>query len=168
LCALALSACGGEQPAAPAQDPTGPSAQVKHSQAAPSPRPSLLDAQGRLKSSGLKVDWFEIPAGFENKGSRPQRHYFVSHEVTMGQLREYLGARMLTGQVDELGEGAVYRAVMPLSASEKAMRFDVEVAAIDQDTGVSLMLDERTFLGAPPLSVQEAARVLAEEQAKAE
>ena len=127
-----------------------------------------LDAQGRLKGSGRHVDWFEIPAGFEERGAPPRRHLFVSHQATMAQLREYLGARMLTGQVDEIGEGAIYRAVMPLSAADGAMRFDVQVDVVDRGKGVSVLLEERTFLGAPPLSPAQAAKALAEEQGRAE
>lgn len=166
--ALGLTACGGSD--SPARGAEGPAAakSAASSVAAPAPKPSPFDAQGNLKASGLKVDWFEIPAGFESAGSRPQHHLFVSHEVSMEQLREFLASRMLTGQVDEQGKGAIYRQVMPITAGAKAMRFDVQVAMIDQGKGVSLALDERTFLGAPPLSPAEAAKVLAEEQARAE
>ncbi len=134
----------------------------------PAPRPAHLDAQGRLKGSGRHVDWFEIPAGFEEQGAPPRRHLFVSRVVTMAQLREYLGARMLTGQVDELGKGAIYRAVMPLSAAADAMRFDVQVDVVDGGKGVSVSLEERSFFGVAPLSPAQAAKVLAEEQARAE
>jgi hypothetical protein len=166
--ALGLTACGGPDSAAPgAEDPAAVKS-VAPSVVASALKPSPFDARGNLKASGLKIDWFEIPAGFESAGSRPQHHLFVSHEVSMEQLREFLASRMLTGQVAEQGKGAIYRGVMPVSAASKAIRFDVQVALIDQGTGVSLALDERTFLGAPPLSPAEAAKVLAAEQARAE
>ena len=168
-CTLGLAACGGRD--SPAQGAaSGPSASnhVEPSAAPPAAKPNPLDAQGHLKPSGRRIDWFEIPAGFEAVGSRPQHHLFVSHSVTIEQLRDFLSARMLTGRVDEMGEGAIYRGVMPISAAAKSMRFDVQVALVDQGKGVSLALDERTFLGAPPLAPEQAAKVLADEQARAE
>lgn len=165
---LCLGACGGDESAPQGSGPSANEAAPPATAAAPAPRPSPLDAQGRLKASGRKIHWLDIPAGFETVGSRPQHHLFVSHEVTMEQLREFLAPRMLTGRVDERGKGAIYRGVMPLSAEANAMRFDVQVDMIDQGTGVSLALDERTFLGAPPLPPAQAKKVLAEEQARAE
>ncbi|MFT3924966.1 MAG: hypothetical protein QM778_20690 [Myxococcales bacterium] len=161
-----LAACSGPA-AGPREEPSSaPKAASVTSAAVRAESP--IDAEGRLKPSGLRIAWFEIPAGFENAASRPQHHAFVSHQVSMTQLRDYLAARMLTGQVDELGEGAIYRSVMPLSAEANAMRFDVQVALVDQGRGVSLTLEERTFLGAPPLSAKEAAKAVAEDQARAE
>src|SRR5690348_15130744 len=108
--ALCFVLCACRRDTAPPQATDAPAASLATpTVTAPTARPSPFDAQGHLKASGLKIDWFEIPAGFENAGSRPQHHLFVSHEVKLDQLREYLAPRMLTGRVDQLGEGAIYR-----------------------------------------------------------
>lgn len=131
-------------------------------------KPVLFDAQGRLKPSGRMLHWFDIPMGFENRASWSQHHVFESREVPVDKLREYLGARMLTGQVQELGQGALYRRVMPLSAEDSAMRFDMQVTVTDQGRLVRLDVDELLFPGVEPLSSQQAAAALKQEQARAD
>jgi hypothetical protein len=121
-----------------------------------------------LKPSGRRVAWFEIPESFEEQNARPRHHYFVSRApIELSQLREYLGTRMLSGEVQEWPLGTRYVNVMPLSAEADAMHFDVRIGEIDQGRGLSLSLEERTFYTPPP-SVQDVAKQLAQERSRAE
>jgi hypothetical protein len=75
---------------------------------------------------------------------------------------------MLTGEVVEMGNGARYRNVLPLSADAKAMRFDVLVLDLGKgNRGVSLTLDERSFY-APMSNPEKASEALREQQNRAE
>ncbi len=166
-CAIMLTtACGGDakdaQPA-PAQRQNTANRAQPVAQA-----PDLYDAQGRLKPSGRMLHWFEIPMGFENTASWSKHHVFESSQVSVEKLREYLGARMLTGRVDELGRGAVYKGVMPLSAEASAMRFDVQVGLTQGGRVVRLDLEELNFPGVEPLSPEQAAEAMRRDRALAE
>jgi hypothetical protein len=162
------SGCGGD--AAKTSEEHSPEAASQQTSGASqaAAEPALFDAAGRLLPSGRKLTWFDIPASFMEAGSRDRHHVFRSDRVTIEQLRDYLSARMLTGRVDELGRGALYHQVMPLSADEGAVRFDVLVNTLDGGRAVSLTLEDVSFLGTPKLDAAEAAEILAREQRQAE
>lgn len=138
--------------------------------AAPAPEPEpLFDAQGRLLPSGRHLEWLELPRGFEETPrSLPRRHEFEARGVTVEQTRAYLAERMFTGQVDTLGEGFIYRAVMPLSGASDAARFDIRVMPKEQGKVVVLGIDTVTYAGAKALPFSEAKRILEEERGRAE
>jgi hypothetical protein len=167
---LSASACsGGDAPSPAKKEPRAQTAAPKPEVAAPKPPLQLFDAEGRLKGSGRRVAWLELPLGFEqDPASRAMHHVFVGRGMTLQQTRDYLSERMLTGEVDDSGEVVRYRAVVPISGGADAMRFDVSVARVEGGQAVKLTLDERTFLGADPLSVPEAREALKREQARAE
>ncbi len=167
-CLLGIStACGGSGSGSDTAQPSAIPGATSRTQAEAA-RPSPYDAEGRLKPSGRMLHWLEIPTGFENTASWAQHHVFESDQVSVEKLREYLAARMLTGQVDELGQGALYRRVMPLSADAKAMRFDIQVGVTEGGRVVRLDLDELLFPGVEPLSPEQAAEALKRDQARAE
>jgi hypothetical protein len=138
--------------------------------AAPAPGPEpLFDVQGRLLPSGRHLEWLELPRGFEETPrSLPRRHEFEAKGVSVEQTRAYLSERMFTGQVDTLGEGFIYRAVMPLSGARDAARFDIRVMPKEQGKVVVLGIDTLGYPGAEALPLSEARRLLEQERARAE
>lgn len=161
--ALALAACGGNAGGNDQADVVVPAPQAVAPKDA-AVRASPFDAEGRLKPSGRMIYWLEIPATFENTASWSKHHVFESKEVPVAKVREYLSARMFTGAVEELGEGALYRNVLPLSAAADAMRFDIQVGLTAGGRVVRIDLDELSFPGVPSLSPEQAAEALKRER----
>jgi hypothetical protein len=161
----ALLACGKGKPS----EATPP---ARRTAAAPAPAAvaeSIYDAQGRLKASSEQVEWLQIPAGFSRKPSTDERHVrFESPTLPIDKVRDFLAARMFTGSVDEAPYHISYRAVMPLDNDPKAVRLDILVAARPALHTVVLEIERLTYGDAKPLTVDEARRVLAREQAQAE
>jgi hypothetical protein len=131
--------------------------------------PSIYDAQGRLKPSGERVDWLEIPMGFRRKEHGYDRHIlFEAQGVSLDKAREFFATRMLTGKVEESLTRQRYVAVMSVAADEAAVRLNVELTLRTFDNSLALDIERLTYGDAKPLPVEEARKVLAREQARAE
>lgn len=159
----ALLACGKGKPSE--ARPPAPRAAAAPAQVAE----SIYDAQGRLKASSEQVEWLQIPASFQRKPSIDARRVrFEAPTLPIDKVRDFLAARMFTGSVEAAPYRISYRAVMPLDNDPKAVRLDIVVAARPALHTVSLEIERLTYGDVKPLSVDEARRVLAREQAQAE
>ena len=166
LLLMSTSACRGDKDQSVRSTTRSPQGQTA---AKPRSRePSPFDDQGNLLASEEKVYWLSLPRGFERSAlSRPRHLVFESAHVPVGKLRDYLAQHMLTGEVDELGEGARYHAVMPIQGGGEDERFDV--SATTPRAGLTLLrVDLLSYPGVKPLSVQQAKAALARERAEAE
>jgi len=133
------------------------------------PAESIYDAQGRLKASREQVEWLEIPMGFQRKPQAYGRHVlFEAQNVPLEKARAFFAARMFTGEVLETAQHVLYRAVLPLSADERAVRLHLELTPRTFDNTLLLDIERISYDGAQPLSVDEARQVLKREQTRAE
>jgi len=115
------------------------------------------------------VDWLQIPMGFRRKPSVDERHVrFEADPLPIDKVREFLSARMFTGEVDETPARSSYRAVLPLENDPKAVRLNVVLTARPTVHSMVLEIERLTYGDAKPLVVDEARRVLARERAQAE
>lgn len=158
-----LGSCKKSEPPAAASEST------KAQAVAAKPKPSLYDAQGRLLPSKVRVEWLEIPVGFERQQVREYgRHVlFESSEVPFEKASAYLSERMLTGQVDETQRDIHYKAVMPVDGRADSTRLDVLLTKLPGDK-LQIDIEPLTYHGVKPLSVEEAKKALREEARHAE
>lgn len=166
LCCLlgGLPSCS-EKPAttpAPARDTPAVSASAAAA-------PSIYDAKGRLKPSKERVEWLEIPMGFERRKQGYERHVlFDARGVPLDKARDFFATRMFTGKVEESATGLFFAAVMPISADQRAVRLNVQLSFRSFDNSLTLDIERLTYDGAKPLTDQEARKALANERARAE
>jgi hypothetical protein len=128
---------------------------------------SPYDAQGRLKASAERVDWLQIPQGFERKPGMDERHpRFEAEQMRLDKVRDFFSERMLTGTVEESPARVVYRAVQPIENDPQAVPLDITLTV--HGRGVSLDFTRFTYGDAKPITEDEARRQLAEERKHAE
>lgn len=118
--------------------------------------------------------------GFKKLAQSYGRHVlFQGPNVPLDKARDFFGARMFTGKVEEGPQQVAYRAVMPMEADARAVRLDVSLSMVravpDPQAGIAagdevlqLDIERLTYDGAQPLSDEQARKALASEQRRAE
>lgn len=158
--ALALLACAcGRKP--PRPEPLAMPAAAKSHVVDTSKR---YEADGSLKGSGKRVEWLELPAGFEPIAKLDQGaiEIFEAELMPFDKACDFLSRRMFTGKVDRGHSHAVYPAVMPLDMNESAPRLNVSLSEEQDKVRLTIVRIPRP---APvtPLSDDEARKILAQE-----
>jgi hypothetical protein len=131
---------------------------------------SPFDAEGRLKPSGARIGWLEIPQGVTLHSSRPG-HYFYLGRLPLNALTKFFDARLFTGKVELLagGTGVRYAAAAAKVAKANDMRFDIQLYASGNKPGeVTVTIDEVPPALTPPISVTDAKSLLRQQQQRAE
>jgi hypothetical protein len=165
LVCCALLGCSKDKPVARELAERSKSA----AQPAKAPVASIYDAQGRLKPGSERVEWLEIPAAFKRSAQSYGRHVlFEAPSVPLEKARDFFGARMFTGTIEEGAQRVFYKAVMPLSADGRAVRLNLQLTERAFDHTLLLDIERLSYEGAKPLSVDEARKALSREQARAE
>jgi hypothetical protein len=114
---------------------------------APPPPEPLYDAEGRLRESDRTVAGVRLPVGLRPLPSTSTRVHRFESEATLDSLRQYFGSRVVTGLVEPLGEGVVYRNATPIERLPGAPPgLDVMVAPV----GANRARVELRELAAPP------------------
>ena len=131
-CLIALllwgPACGDEAaPEAPAAAEPG----VTEPEA-PEEEISPYDNSGELRESDVVVAGLPMPMGIELQYEQDRKHVYVS-ELPIGHLRSYFGRRLVTGQIDESGLGAVYRNAVPREARGGVVALDLSLFPSGRD-----------------------------------
>ncbi len=133
---LLVVGCGRQAPAPPAP-PAPPS--TEDSETAPSAGPTALYASdGSLLPSGEVVAGLPLPRGLEPILSQGREHVYRS-KVPLEKLQRYFGPRLLTGQVEPLGGGVVYRGARPRDARGGVVRLDVKLVPGAAGTRVEIV-----------------------------
>lgn len=93
------------------------------------PRPdALYGADGVLLPSEERVVGIVLPRGLRAVG-RAERRYFFESDEPVEALQRYLGPRLITGEVEPVGSGVIFRRAAPRDARGADVRVDVLVAA---------------------------------------
>ncbi len=127
IASLGLAACGdddGERPPAPVVQEVQPPAPEDDPE-------SLYDREGNLLESDVVVAGLTLPRGLDAAGEMDRFHAYRS-SVPIGKLQAYFGPRLITGQVDQHGSGAVYREAVPREARGGIVKMDVAIIPMSQ------------------------------------
>lgn len=133
--ALGLLACGGGETSTAEQ-------KVDDDRSADPPQPVLPEAQlyddeGLLLESDDVVAGLRLPRGLEHAHTLDRRHIYYS-KLPPKDLLRYFGARVITGQVTQLGEGAVYRAGVPRGVRGGEVKMDVAIRPTKEGAQVEI------------------------------
>jgi hypothetical protein len=163
IAALALVGCG--------RKPPKPEPLVMPAPAHGPPVVVLADfyeRDGSLKSSGTRVHWLELPAGFTRSAARSSdtRDVYEAPALPFEKVCNFLSKRMFTGKVETTPNRARYALAMPLDMNEKAVRLNVSV--IQADGTITLDVERQPSTDVKPLSEQEARALLNDERERAE
>ena len=122
LIMAAAGACSSDAPSGPPTIP--PEDRSGHAGIAD----SIFDANGNLKPSGEELLGLTLPMGLEPQPSgNPRMHRYWGSEVPVQALMRFFGPRLVTGQVDRIGSGAIYRQAIPRDARGSALKVDVGI-----------------------------------------
>lgn len=91
------------------------------------PRPdALYDDDGNLLESDVVVAGLRLPRGLEEKLVEERSHTYESR-VPIEKIIAYFGPRLMTGAIDRMGSGAVFRAAEPSGARGGVVKLDVSI-----------------------------------------
>lgn len=156
-------ACSGDTQTAPRG--IEPRAKVARTQVKPK-ADNIYLADGELRASEHKVQWLEIPAGFERATSLSRRTTYEGRAPLKEVLRFY-DKRLFTGKIEVNSHSASYHGAVPRGGVRGA-HLDVFVAKLPYSDLVAVTVYEVEFPGHKPLSVSDAKSALAHERARAE
>jgi len=157
LLLVGASACSGGRAAEDEHGPALPrarnGAQVTHTSPAP-----LYDDEGNLLESDQVVAGLTLPVGLEQARSEPRIHVYTSR-VPTDKVARYFGARLMTGQVVRIGQGAVFKSADVRNVRGGSVKLEVSVlAGSASPTRVEII--ELPTAPVHPMSDQEVRRLL--------
>ncbi|MET0284960.1 MAG: hypothetical protein ABW352_10830, partial [Polyangiales bacterium] len=112
-----------------------------------------FDAQGKLKSSGLRFSWLELPAGFAKQpGSTPETGVWEAPNMPLAKVTEYLEAKLQPGSVEARPNGIAYKQARPTHTQLPLPPVAATALEIDPAAKrVRLVIDDLTPPREPPL-----------------
>ncbi|MBK8171317.1 MAG: hypothetical protein IPK60_13355 [Sandaracinaceae bacterium] len=126
----------------------------------------LYDDNGELLESNLRIASLALPRGLTEKFTEGRLH---SYETTVPaeKLQRYFGPRLITGSVERIGEGAIYRMANVRGAPSSSPRVDVAILPLSTQRYSVAITELARETAHPPSeeSLREALRVR-EEQAR--
>ena len=150
LLLLLLAACGGEPDQQSAPLPLAQPAATHEVQRAGT---NFFDAEGRLRESDQEIAALKLPMGLEPEYVDDGVHAFHT-VVPLRKVLQYFGPRLVTGQVDTVGESAIYRAALPQHPRGSQVRLDVTIAPSSRG-GASVRIHELPSEPVNPPSLDE-------------
>ncbi|MFW5920847.1 MAG: hypothetical protein ACOCUS_03320 [Polyangiales bacterium] len=125
LVAAACSGCGDDgersQPAQPSRQQSE-SADSKDG----AEREQLYATDGSLLESDDTVAGLTLPKGLEPFREEERRHVYRT-TVSLEKLQKYFGPRLMTGEVERIGEGVIYRDATARDAEGAKVHMDVKI-----------------------------------------
>jgi hypothetical protein len=127
LLLFAVTACGDDESERP------PAPVVRETQRpAPEEDPDrLFDLEGNLLESDEVVAGLTLPRGLEAAGEADRFHAYTT-SVPIAKVQAYFGPRLVTGEVDRHGSGAIYREAVPREARGGIVKLDVAITPMSQ------------------------------------
>lgn len=93
---------------------------------------SIYNEDGELLASEQTVNGLVLPKGLTPDLQEDTRRTFTT-EATLEELRAYLGPRLDTGNVQQVGMGTMYRRAAARSAQGEIVRMDVILLPLAKD-----------------------------------
>jgi hypothetical protein len=134
LLAASLAACADSEPRVAAGYPPSERARAPERDA---PEDPLYDENGLLRESDEVIAGLPMPRGLELRFEGERRHVFHG-KIPIGDLLRYFGPRLITGEVTQLGEGAVYRNGVPRGIKGGVVRLDVAIRPTNKGAQVEI------------------------------
>ncbi|MFW5925767.1 MAG: hypothetical protein ACOCV4_06340 [Myxococcota bacterium] len=132
--AVALAGCQDDRAVHPEAAPQG-----EDTETAADPAPAgPFGPDGELRESDRKVAGLPLPHGLEPIREKDRRHVYRA-TVPIEPVVRYFGPRLLTGQVDRVGEGAIYRRAVAKDARGAAVELDVSILPASSGTRVEIV-----------------------------
>lgn len=117
---------------------------------APEPDPRL-DAEGRLKTSGLKMSWLEIPISFIRRpGSTERDASYEADGLNIDQVRDYVLSRVLPDRIEKRQNGEAYLRSKPLHTGLPMAPLNITVLETDPSKRLIRLSIEDLAPTAPP------------------
>lgn len=133
-----IAACGDEEARAPERGVTASSSEQPE-RGRRREREPLFGPDGRLLESDVVVAGLKLPRGLEETLEEERRHVYRT-SVRLEAVQQYFGTRLLTGQVDRVGSGAIYRNAEPQGVRGGVVRMDVSILPLsDGKTRVEIV-----------------------------
>ena len=145
VCLFWLFSCGRQREEEPLREPENkPRPANTESRPVPERAETLFDDEGRLLPSDEFVAGVRLPKGLRLY-RRTEREHIYRTEVPIKKVLAYFGPMLMTGKVDRMGEGAVYRRASVLGAEMNPTKVDVSILKAGDLTRVAI-----TELPPPP------------------
>ena len=125
LLGVSVGACGDDA-AAPEE---GPAVAAEEGTPETAPPEATFDADGNLLPSDVVVAGLTLPRGLELAYEEERTHVYRT-EAAIGRVQAYFGTRLVTGQVDRVGEGAIFREAVPRGVRGGVVKMDVSILAL--------------------------------------
>jgi hypothetical protein len=132
---MALAACREDEVVQPA--PRGAVDVPAPPRTATTPQ-DLYGSDGLLRESDEVVAGLRLPVGLTKVHGEERRHVYRTR-VPLRAVQRYFGPRLVTGQVDEVGTGAVYRNAVPRGVRGGTVKLDVSILPVSSGTRVEIV-----------------------------
>lgn len=126
LLAIAATGCGDDGGEQGESAPWPESKTEVTDPGAAAERQKLYDRGGRLLESDTTIAGLTLPKGLEPFFEKDRRHAFRTG-VPLDKLQAYFGPRLMTGEVERVGEGAIFRHAVPRDVQGGVVKLDVKV-----------------------------------------
>lgn len=123
-----LAACGpcGSTPSESLPTPTTETEAAPEAAAAE----ALYDAEGNLLPSDTVIAGLPLPRGLETRPVHGERRHVYTTDVPLTKVQAYFGRRLITGQVDRMGDAAIFRRAVPQGVRGGVVHLDVGIHPI--------------------------------------
>lgn len=138
-CLFWLASCGRQPEEEPSPQPgsTHPPPANAESEGTSEVVEALFDDEGRLQPSEEFVAGVRLPKGLRLY-RRTEREHIYRTELPIKKVLAYFGPMLMTGKVDRMGEGAVYRRASVLGAEMNPTKVDVSILKAGDLTRVAI------------------------------
>jgi hypothetical protein len=99
--------------------------------------PKLYGPEGKLLESDRTIAGLTLPRGLDPHLEQEHRWVFYT-DVPLEKVRQYFGPRLVTGKVDRMGQGHVYRQAVPRDVQGGVVKLDVSIAPGSSGTRVEI------------------------------
>ncbi|MCA9616641.1 MAG: hypothetical protein H6722_31585 [Sandaracinus sp.] len=159
---LGLVACGPCGSTSSTENVTPPTETAEND--TPVANDALYDAEGNLLPSDVVVAGLALPRGLEERPSFGDRRHVYWTNVPIVKVQGYFGRRLITGQVDRIGDAAVFRRAVPQGVRGGIVHLDVGIHPIPRGGGARVEIEEIAPVPQNPPSADELIRRFDEEQ----
>jgi hypothetical protein len=159
LCLVACGPCGSTTHDPGTSAATGATPEPEP----PPPAEALYDAEGNLLPSDVVVAGLALPRGLEERPVHGARRHVYRTDVPLTKVQAYFGQRLITGQVDRIGDAAIFRRAVPSGVRGGVVHLDVGIHPIPRG-GTRVEIDELPPPATNPPSADELIRQFEEEQ----